>query len=417
MNNEIIHLFIKYLNNQCTEAELKEVFKLIEEGRFKNEWEFVLAEDAAALVNSSFLLEMSDQEVEGLHNRIQRTAAKEGGQSVLLPIRKRYWQRIAAAAVVLITLSIGTLYYYSRNISGNDLVNDIAPGGNKAILTLADGKKIVLTDAENGELAAQSGVVVTKLADGQIVYTVQPGKVGETTMNSIETPKGGQYQVVLPDGTKVLLNAASVLTYPSSFVHVKSRRVQLKGEAYFEVAKVRMKEQGGMSKEQGVRSKEQGVRSKEQGVRMPFIVVTDKQKIEVLGTHFNVNSYTDEAFTKTTLIEGSVLVNASGKSELLTPGNQAVAGNGELTVAEANVEEVLAWKNGYFMFDSEDIGTVMRKISRWYNVDVVFEGDVSKDRFGGTVSRFSNVSKVLRKLELTNKVHFRMEGRRIIVTK
>lgn len=410
MNNEIIQLFIKYLNNQCAEDELKEVFKLIEEGNFKNEWEFVLTEDAAALVNSSLRSEMSDQEVEELHGRILKTLADEDLQPVIIPIKKRYWQRIAAAAVVLITLSIGALYYYGQHDSSTDLVSDIAPGGNKAILTLADGQKIVLTDAKNGELAAQAGVVVTKLADGQIVYTVQPGKVGVTRMNSIETPKGGQYQIVLPDGTKVLLNAASVLTYPASFVNAKSRRVQLKGEAYFEVAKVMLKKRGGMSKEQGLRSKEQGV-------RMPFIVVTDKQKIEVLGTHFNVNSYADEPFSKTTLVEGSVLVNASGGSELLTPGNQAIVGNGKLTVAEANVEEVLAWKNGYFMFDSEDIGSVMRKISRWYNVDVVFEGDVSKDRFGGTVSRFSNVSKVLRKLELTNKVHFRMEERRIIVTK
>ncbi len=150
---------------------------------------------------------------------------------------------------------------------------------------------------------------------------------------------------------------------------------------------------------------------------MPFIVVTDKQEIKVLGTHFNVNSYSDEPQTKTTLIEGSVLVAATGTKKVLIPGEQAVFGRSGLSVAEANLDEVLAWKNGYFMFESEDIESVMRKIARWYDVDVVFEGDRPKDRFGGTVSRFSNVSQVLRKLELTNKIHFRIEERRIIVTK
>jgi ferric-dicitrate binding protein FerR (iron transport regulator) len=196
--------------------------------------------------------------------------------------------------------------------------------------------------------------------------------------------------VVLPDGSKVFLNAASSLTYPISFVALRERRVELKGEAYFEVAKDK---------------------------NHPFIVKTQNQEIKVLGTHFNINSYADEPLTKTTLVEGSVLVKASGIQQILKPGSQAINGYDGLRIVEANMDEVLAWKNGYFMFDSESIESVMRKISRWYNIDVAFKGNVSKDKFGGTVSRFANVSQVLRKLEYTNKVHFIIEEGRITVTK
>ena len=374
---------------------------LIEEGSYKSEWEFVLTEDAAALVNSNHQSAMSFEVLSGLHDKIQHTIAEENSKTTTLSLSVALWRKIAAAVVILVTLSAGTFYYFSGQKNTNDLVQDIAPGGNKAVLTLANGEKIILTDAKNGELAAQGGVVVTKLADGKIVYTVKPGKAGNATPNTIETPKGGQYLIVLPDGSKVLLNAASVLTYPASFADLKERRVQLKGEAYFEVAKVIMKDRGAKHKER----------------RMPFIVVTDKQEIKVLGTHFNVNSYADETLTKTTLIEGSVLVEAAGTKKVLTPGTQAIVGPDGLTITEANIDEVLAWKNGYFLFESEDIESVMRKISRWYDVEVVFEGDRPKDGFGGTVSRFSNVSKVLQKLQLTNKVHFKIEERRIIVTK
>lgn len=394
LNNEIIQLFVKYLNNQCGDAELEQVLQLIEEGNYKDEWEFVLTEDAAVLVNNPQQFAMSSDEIEALHDRIKQTMAVEHGKTIQLPSRKTYWRKLAAAAVILVTLSAGTFYYFSDRSTAINLANKITPGGNKAILTLANGQKIILTDAKNGELAAHSGVVVTKLSDGQIVYTVKPGEVAAITENSIATPKGGQYQVILPDGTKVFLNAASALTYPSSFHNLQKRQVQLKGEAYFEVAKMMIK-----------------------GKRMPFIVQTERQEIAVLGTHFNVNNYADEQFSKTTLIEGSVSVKALGTSEVLRPGYQAVVGTDKLSVNEANIEEVLAWKNGYFTFDSEDIQTVMRKISRWYDVDVVYEGKISEDRFGGSVSRFSDVTKVLRKLELTNKVHFRIEERRIIVTK
>lgn len=390
LNNEIIHLFTKYLNNQCHKDELERVFMLIENGSNKNEWDFVLAEEASRLVDSNHQAEMSLDEITGLHNKIQDTIKEEGSKIETLPSRDWHWSKIAAAAVVLITLSVGVFYYSRQDVKPDKLARDIAPGGNKAILTLANGKKIVLSDAKNGKLAAESGVTVTKLADGKIIYAAEQGKVANATLNSIETPRGGQYEVILPDGSKVSLNAASSLTYPASFVALKERRVELKGEAYFEVAKDK---------------------------KHPFIVKTENQEIKVLGTHFNINSYSDEPTAKTTLIEGSVLVKASDTEQILKPGYQAINGISGLRVVAANVDEVLAWKNGYFMFDNEGIESVMRKISRWYNVDVVFKGNVPKDKFGGTVSRFENVSQVLRKLTYTDKVHFIIEERRIIVTK
>ncbi len=176
LNNEIIQLFIKYLNNQCSKTELEKVLKLIEEGSYKSEWEFVITEDAAALVNSNHQSEMSVEVISGLHDKIQNSITKENNETSTRSLQVSYWRKIAAAAAILITLSIGTFYYFSKQKNTSDLVQDIAPGGNKAILTLANGKKIILTDAKNGELAAQGNVVVTKLANGKIVYTVKPGK-------------------------------------------------------------------------------------------------------------------------------------------------------------------------------------------------------------------------------------------------
>lgn len=323
--------------------------------------------------------------------------------------------RISSAAAIVLLIGGGLFYYNSykkdiqQQLASNTPKNDIVPGSNKAILTLADGRRISLTDANNGTIAEQSGFRITKAADGQLIYTVSAlfpsggDAKGRGGFNTIETPRGGQYQVILPDGTKVWLNATSSLKYPSSFASHK-RKVELNGEAYFEV-----------------------VKNKSQ----PFVVITDKQEIEVLGTHFNVNSYADEGLTKTTLLEGSVKVYAPfSPSPLkragvrLQPGQQSALTDNGISVTDVNTEEAVAWKNGYFMFESENIKSIMRKIERWYDVEVVYNGDIPTDKFGGTVSRFSNVSQVLKKLELTNRVKFKIEampnsgsGRRIMVSK
>lgn len=313
------------------------------------------------------------------------------------PVKIRLWPRIAAAAAVLIVIGGGLFYFQPRNhehLTANVYKNDVAPGGNKALLTLADGSKISLDEAANHQLATQSGTKITKTAAGQLVYETADqtqASGAASSLNTISTPRGGQYLVTLADGTKVWLNASSSLTYPSGFANTRQRRVTLKGEAYFEVAKDKLH---------------------------PFVVETDKQTVKVLGTHFNISSYEDDRTTKTTLLEGLVSVNAIGKEEqIIHPGQQAVLNANAITVKEANTEEAMAWKNGYFRFNDEDIKSVMRKLSRWYNIDIQYEGEVSTEGFTGKISRFKPISEVLNALESTKTIHFKVEGRRVTVIK
>lgn len=308
---------------------------------------------------------------------------------------KKFWY--AAAAILVLCGSLYTGAYLSGAFLPDSqyeaVKNDIQPGKNKAILTLSNGHKISLDDALNGEIAKQSGCRISKTAAGQLIYTLESESQATTTgLNSIETPRGGQYQVNLPDGTKVWLNAASSLTYPAAFTG-QQRQVQLKGEAYFEVAKNK---------------------------QMPFIVSSEKQKIEVLGTHFNVNAYADGEPVRTTLAEGSVRISLTqnpAEQGLLKPGQQSVAG-AHLKIVPVEVEEFLAWKEGLFMFNNENLGSIMKKVERWYDVQINFQEPVlAERRFSGSVSRFSQVSQLLKTLELTGSVHFKIEGRKIIVTK
>jgi ferric-dicitrate binding protein FerR (iron transport regulator) len=272
--------------------------------------------------------------------------------------------------------------------------HDIAPGGNKAILTLANGKKISLTDAKNGTIAQQAGIQVNKTKNGQLVYIVGTasgpaagsGKAAEAAYNTIETPRGGQYQVVLPDGSKVWLNAASSITYPVVF-NKNNRTVKINGEAYFEVI---------------------------HHADAPFKVQTNNQTIEDIGTHFDVNAYNDEPNTKSTLLEGIVKVN----NITLKPGQQAVTTANQTKVVDADLEATIAWKNAMFRFDSEKLGTIMRQVARWYDVEVTYEDESLKDKsFGAVTTRFANASQLLHKLELTGVAKFRIEGKKIIVTR
>ncbi len=299
-----------------------------------------------------------------------------------------------AAAVVLITLSAG--YFFFNKPAYIDLV----PGKNTATLTLANGKKIRLSDAVKGELAKEAGVKIRKTEDGQLVYELAAASKdvlpadAMALVNTLSTAEGEQYQVILPDQTKVWLNASSSIKFPVSFAGLKERKIQLTGEAYFEVSKVFK----GLQKE-----------------RIPFIVVSGKQQLEVLGTHFNVNAYTDEGTIKTTLLEGSVQINSS---TVLKPNQQSVLSGDRIDIREVNAENAVAWKNGIFMFNDEPLEEVMRKISRWYGVKVTFE-DASLRHLSayGTISKYSTVSKVLEMMEKTGDMHFKMEERRIIVTK
>ncbi|HMF72741.1 MAG TPA: FecR domain-containing protein, partial [Flavitalea sp.] len=268
--------------------------------------------------------------------------------------------------------------------------NSIATGSNKASLTLSDGTTIVLDDAANGLLTTQAGIKISKTTDGQLKYDAsRPQPSHANGFNTIHTPRGGQYQVVLPDGSSVWLNAASSLKFPTVFSG-NERKVELTGEAYFEVAKNKVK---------------------------PFIVASGNQTLEVLGTHFNVNAYQDDGKIRTTLLEGSIKVSHTQTNafSLLVPGQQAELRK-EIKVTKVDVKQSIAWKNGYFVFASENIQTLMQKIARWYDVDVEYEGRVTTEGFVGSISRFEDVSEVLHMLQLTGMVHFKIVGRKIIVS-
>jgi len=316
-------------------------------------------------------------------------------KSISQKVFRYSFQHYAVAAAVLIVLSVGSYFLLKSPDSSAQLyaaARHLAPGGNIATLTLADGSKISLTGSLNGKLATQSGISITKTKDGQLIYTVEKTSSSPNTVfyNTLETPKGGQYQVVLPDGTNVWLNAASALRYPTAFT-ATTRDVQLEGEAYFEVAKNPDK---------------------------PFRVMGHGQVVEVLGTHFNISSYRDEPGIKTTLLEGSVRVLNTTLSTvaLLKPGQQSnITSGGKIQITNVDPEEFIAWKNGKFIFTDANIKSIMRQVSRWYNVDVEYRGKITNEKFGGRTSRFTNVAELLEILQLTDQVHFEVQGRRIIV--
>ena len=285
--------------------------------------------------------------------------------------------------------------------------SDIFPGGNKAFLTLADGKKIILEDRLNGTLASQGTTVITKVEEGQLMIggAESSGANGNEKL-MVQTPNGGQYQVLLPDGTKVWLNAASSIRFPASF-NSKERVVEITGEAYLEVAKA-FKLIKGLPQ------------------RIPFVVKTGQQTIEVLGTQFNVNAYADELKIKTTLLEGSVKVSLSEDPNdflLLKPGQQSQTTLGKnsnnfssLLAVDADTEEAVAWKNNLFRFKNADIGSIMRQISRWYDVDIQYSDKIQNGHFTGYISRNVPVSKVLKMLEETGDLQFKVAGRAIVVS-
>ncbi|SER87843.1 FecR family protein [Pedobacter rhizosphaerae] len=309
---------------------------------------------------------------------------------------RRLWRNISVAASIFLVISAGLFFYLDENKRADHKydakLSDVEAGGNKATLTLADGKKIDLTSAANGNLAKLTGVEINKTADGQLVYTVKENGSSTSAIqyNTIETPNGGQYQVRLPDGTLVYLNAASSIKYPTLFAG-KERKVEVVGEAYLEVA---------------------------HNKNMPFKVTSAGQVIEVLGTQFNVSAYKDEGLMKTTLLQGSVKITSNGHSRLLVPGQQAQVDSREIIISnDINPKEVIAWKDGYFMFN-ENLKNIMNKIARWYNVDVEYDGNVDLNQeFGGRISRTKTLSSALKIMELTGNIHFKIDGRRVIVMK
>jgi hypothetical protein len=326
----------------------------------------------------------------------QETKPQTGLATVMgSPRRIGYYVRWIAAAVTLFAVSGTGLYFWKAHKSRQAACcvpavvishNDPQPGGNKATLLLGDGSVVNLGAAKNGVIRKVAGTLIDK-QDGQLRYNVSAADLAPE-MNTIQTPRGGQYQVILPDGTKVWLNAASSLTYPTAF-NGAGREVRLNGEAYFEVA---------------------GYKDK------PFKVMVGNMQVNVLGTHFNVMAYEDEKAISTTLLEGAVKVTSGGASHLLKPGQEGRLDRSSdaFSLMEVNADEAVAWKNGVFQFGGASIETVMREIVRWYDVDVEYQGRTD-EHFRGTISRDVNASEVLKMLELAGAVHFAVDKKKIIV--
>ncbi|MCW3463434.1 FecR family protein [Chitinophaga nivalis] len=316
-----------------------------------------------------------------------------------MPVRKGIQQpfKWLAAAIILLLVSAGSYIFFIKKTAPQPVAQvavqpyDLAPGTVGGILTLANGEQIRLDSAGNGLLAVQGTTRVTN-RQGHITYNTTGKHHEQSLYNTITTPRSKLFQLILDDGSRIWLNAASAVRYPITFSGA-DRKVYLTGEAYFEIAPLYR-----------------------HGKRIPFTVHANGMDIKVLGTHFNVNAYTDEKQITTTLLEGSVAVSGGGTAALLRPGEQAqLQPSQHLTIhQDIDTESVMAWKNGYFSFDQTDLPAVMRQIARWYDVDIVYEGRIPNRRFGGEISRNNPVSQVLKILE-ESKIHFRIEEKRIVV--
>lgn len=303
----------------------------------------------------------------------------------------KYWKYIAAVLVVGFSYIVFYLAYKDKSLQMAKvetpvLTKDVLPGGNNATLTLADGSVLVLKDMANGTVNEANGIRISK-KDGQIVYEIlnQEGS-GEISYNTIRTPAGGQYHVVLPDGSKVWLNSESSLHFPTAFSG-SERTVNLTGEGYFEITK---------------------------NTHMPFVVQAPKTRVEVLGTHFNLMAYTNEGASKTTLLEGSVKVGNGISNKIIVPGQQAIAGD-RIQVRNVDIDEAIAWKNGYFQFQSENLSSILRQLKRWYDVEVENEQLIPDKHFTAVISRNTSLSQVLRILEMSGELKFKIEGKKISI--
>jgi len=385
-------LYNTYLSNTASISEEEEFFSYIEDPLYKDRIEQLLSD---SFEYQTDFIHLESQSRKRILDHILR---KEPIKSPK-PIYRKILSHVAIAASLILCLG-GIFYLLYPEGRPDVLVQEnkdpsadiVYLDSTQVYLTLANGRRIALSDDIEGKVAEESGVIITKSPDGRLIYEISDVATNTLAYNSIETPRGGQYQISLPDGTKVWLNAGSSLKYPVSFAASQERKVHLKGEGYFEVSPDRNK---------------------------PFRVLTeDTQEVEVLGTHFNINAYNREI--KTVLLEGSVRVTSMtgdrDRSVLLKP-NQIVLNNGQRFVVKdlPYPANIIAWRDGYFVFNNANIKEIMTDLSNWYDLEVEYQGDMSSIYFHGNYLRSRDVLKLLKSLELTNKVKFEIKGRRVIV--
>jgi len=393
------YLFHRYFLKTATPAEIHELMDWLS-GQADDGDIARLMDEAWNQFHSSRNVFSTDQSSEMLERILQ------SGKSSSIPVvrsRRSMYTKIAIAASLLLILGAGTYWFLlpvkekepviAKTSTAIKFNNDITPASDKAVLTLANGEQIILDDLANGDLANEQGTKVIKL-NGTLSYNpISAVHQGELIYNTITTAKGKQYRLILADGTSVWLNAASELRFPITFPSGE-RRVELNGEAWFEVAK---------------------------DSKRPFTVSLrsntkeDKGEVTALGTQFNVNSYDNEKLVKTTLLEGSVRVSRKDANPIiLRPGQQAQAEPGRISmIRDANTDQVTAWKNNLFDFDNENIEDIMRQLTRWYDISVIYEGPLPDKHYFGSIRRQVNLSEVLNMLEIAGGIDFRIDGRKV----
>lgn len=385
-------LLDKYANNLASPEETEELFALIKGSDYDDALRQLLS---ATLEETDPILadgELWDTEFNQVLDEAKNRELNNE------KIRHIGWRRLAVAVCVLFVIAAGGYFAWHKETPkqvAQIQKQDIAPGQKQVTLTLANGQKLNVNNKLQGKLAQQGNMIVQVNNGNALTYTALAvdKNISEVAYNTLSTTRGQEspFPLVLADGTQVWLNAASSITYPTAF-NGKDRIVKITGEVYIKVV---------------------------HNAAQPFKVLVRGQTIDDIGTTFNINAYDDEPVIKTTLIDGSVKISNNTGSAILKPGQQAAIqpDNQNIKVKDADIEEAIAWKNDYFIFNHEKIQSIMRKISRWYDVEVVYEDGISTDWVGGSESRSKNVSEVLRKIELTGQFHFKIEGKKIIVKK
>lgn len=401
-HEDLVHLVKKYISGTALPGEVEELFFLLRNG----EHDALIKELLAGNLSEQPTVEYDAERWEPVLQRV--LAARRLSPPAASPRKITTGMRWLIAACFLISLGAGFYVWSHRQVEATIAaapspkpVQDVAPGKDGAILTLADGSKIVLDSLSNGSVSVQGDAKVVK-SNGMLSYDLPAGAAAQAVSaqpvyNILSTPKGRQFRLILPDGTRVWLNALSSIRYPATFIE-NHRTVELTGEAYFEVAKNAAK---------------------------PFHVLVpahengrQQMDVQALGTGFNINAYEDEPSVKATLIEGVVKFMAQGEEKVMEPGQQGIVSNRNPRVKLKNVdtEQVMAWKNGYFILDGTSIQAVMRQLARWYDVEVEYKGNFTGDDFAGQIPRTATLSQVLKMIELTEVVRFEIEGRKVIVS-
>lgn len=396
-HNRLSYLFQRYYNGKATGREMDELMEMVRKSKddemlsalTKEVWENlqeadqVFPEEVKDRILNSIVPSSQDEEPgeEGDHGMDRSDGRKIS-----------WWRKYSVAAAVALICISGA--WWKWNSDGKEkegvaagIQSDIKPGTNRAMLTLADGSVIELDDAADGVISQQGAIEISKIGDGRLVYNDAGNENSNKQINIVSTPRGGQYQIGLPDGTMVWLNASSSIKFPAGFA-ADERRVEIEGEVFFDVKK---------------------------DAARPFRVAFGANEVEVLGTSFNIAHYPDEVVSRATLVEGSVALKNGNKRNTLIPGQAAsINKDGEISIAMVDIEEMIAWKNGLFDFKEADIETIMRQVSRWYDIEVGYEGVLPQKQFAGKVRRSVELSEFMAMLQYVG-VNYRIEGRKMII--